>query len=141
MYQDPTNLDELLTELHSLPTLKEVREFIDRVYPTWLISMISEYSNDYAYMDNNWKKLCADINVNPKEIIIVDSYTLDSDHTLIKQLCELLTRSGFVVRTKNALMPCSDCGKAIATESLYNILKENKMPVPDTWSSKCSGRC
>jgi hypothetical protein len=72
------------------------------------------------------------------EIIIIDSeLTVDSNHKLVGVFCEILTKSGFCVRSKNHLLTCETCGLAIPREHIYNMMKANGIRVPTFWSKKC----
>jgi hypothetical protein len=137
-YSDPDNTPELLTRLSLLPTIKDVKQFIEEIFPNWIITAIDSYSEDYSHLEKNWKVMANMSGVNPAQILIVEDIVFDNCHTLIRNFAELLTRAGFMVRRKNEFFPCPVCNKAIPSENLYNKMKEKKFPIPDIWKSKCS---
>ena len=136
-YKDPENVEEILERLKTLPTLKEVKELIDQVFPTWIVTAIPGYSNDYKFFQNNWIMISGMGHVPTTEILIVGDMVFDEDHILIRTFAELLTRSGFSVRRKQEFIPCETCGLAIPTLNFYNLIEERSV-IPPKWSSKCT---
>lgn len=135
-YQDPENIDEIMERLKTLPTLKEVKELIEEIFPNWMVAFIPRYSYDYEFFQKNWFKICQIGNISPTEILIIDDMIFDENHYLIRTFAELLSRSGFSVRRKQEFFPCYKCGLALPTKDLYNMIEERSV-VPDVWSSKC----
>lgn len=137
-YQDPENVDEIITKLKLLPTMKEVKKLIEEVYPNWFITILPQYSNDYKQLQTNWVNVANKIGVPICHIIIVDDMIFDDNHTLIRTFAELLTRAGFSVRRKEEFFPCQVCGNAIPSKQMYEIYsKTQELTIPETWSSKC----
>jgi len=140
-YQDPENLPEIMERLKSLPTLKEVKELIDEVFPTWFVCVLTRYSKDYEGFQTNWVNVAKMANIPTTQIVIVDDMVFDENHNLIRTFAELLTRSGFSVRRKDEFIPCETCGDAIPTQKMYevykNVQEENRIELPTTWSNKC----
>jgi hypothetical protein len=137
-YCDPPNVDEILEQIRNLPTLGDIKPLVDEYFPGWLIGTIDEYSKDYPSLDKNWKTICNKLNVRPAKIIIVDcNMMLDDKHKLISLFSEILTKSGFCVRSKNHLFACKKCGRALAQPEFYDLLKTNNNVVPQIWSVIC----
>jgi hypothetical protein len=137
LYLDPQETPSILLRLNSLPTVKEIKELVCETFPTWIITVLPAYSPDYPQLTCNWGILAKMNNSVPAEIIIIDEMVFDENHTLIRTFAELFTCSGYVVRRKSELLPCSNCGKAIPNENIYNQMKEKNINVPETWSSSC----
>ena len=137
-YSNPDNTPELLARLSLLPTIKDVKNLIDEVFPNWIITAIDSYSDDYSHLQQNWKVMSNMTGGKPAQILIVEDIIFDDFHTLIRTFAEILTHAGFMVRRKNEFFPCYICGKAIPSEKLYNKMKEKDFPIPDTWKNKCS---
>ena len=138
-YSDPDEetLKIILDELATLKTHKEIRVFIDKVLPYWLINSLDGYSDDYPHLTSNWKIICQKVDIVPQKIIIVDYINFDKDHMLLNILCERMTREGYVVRRKDEFTKCESCNKAIPSIEIYKIFKENNIQAPEEWSSKC----
>lgn len=138
-YQDPPNLPEIIERLKNCESITNVRDLIHEVYPSWLIAILNSYSEDYPHLTTNWLKVCKISNTKPVSIIIVDELIFDDNHRLIKAFAECFTLTGFVVRRKSEFIECSVCGKAIPSEKMYNLFKENNISTPTYWSSTCLG--
>jgi hypothetical protein len=140
-YKDPENSGFIIDSLHEAPTLKEVNAIIKSVYPTWMISVLEKYSDDYPSLTSNWQKICSEIGVSPAKIIIVDFLPSEknaTDFILIASFSEILTRSGFSIRRKQEFVLCSKCSALTPKVSIRQKLKDAGEKVPETWSSNCS---
>ena len=50
--------------------------------------------------------------------------------------------SGFIVRSRNELMACTECKKcAIPTEHMFNRMKELDLIKLEEWQPHCSDKC
>jgi hypothetical protein len=139
-YKDPENVNEILEKIRNAPTLGHVKPILDSLYPTWILGSMKAYSNDYSQLQNNWETICKLSKVKPTEIIIVDFIVYDKSesHTLIKIFSEILTKSGFCVRSKNEFLSCKKCGLALPSESLYDSMKQNNIKsIPSRWMPVC----
>ncbi len=140
-YKDPENVLEIMEHLKTLQNLKEVKDLMNEVFPSWFVCSLPRYSKDYEGFQTNWVKVANMINVPITQIIIVDDMIFDEEHSLIRTFAELLTRSGFSVRRKDEFIPCEKCGNALPTREMYEVYKkvqeENGIKVPITWSNKC----
>ena len=134
MYQDPENIVEMLQKLSHCPTIGDITNLVNDLFPTLIICSIKEYSQDYPHLTENWNTLCGMMNTTPKEIIIFDNYN-DNENEFIKQVAEIYTKSGFVVRRKSEYFPAkNNPNKALPNELIYNCFKEKGLKVPDNWS-------
>jgi hypothetical protein len=138
-YIDPPNTPELLARLRSLPTLGEVKKFADEIFPNWFVTTMEIYCPDYPNLMRNWKELCKISNTRPAQIMIVEEIAHDGAHTLIANLAECFTRAGFSVRRKREYIPCENCGSAVPTQLVWQLLKSKKQPVPPVWLPMCTG--
>jgi hypothetical protein len=137
-YVDPPNVESIIEEIKQLPTLGDIKPLVDKYFPEWIVGSINEYSRDYLMLENNWKNVCKKLNVKPTNIIIVDSnIVLDDNHKLVSLFSEILTKSGFCVRSKHHLFPCKKCGRALPQPEFYDILKSNHANIPGKWSVVC----
>ena len=137
-YIDRDNAPELITKLHSLTEEKEIQQFISDNLSGWFIHLLEGYSNDYRYLQDNWKIICDKINTTPKKIVLVDDIKFDKDHTFLQTCCEVMTKRGYVVRRASEFIVCPTCFKAIPCKDIHHLMKEKKLPVPTDWSNKCS---
>jgi len=140
-YQDPENLPEIMERLKNLPTLKEVMELIDEIFPTWFVSTLPRYSYDYESIQSNWVSVANMANVSTTQIVIVDDIVFDDNHNLIRSFSELLTCSGFSVRRKGEIIPCEKCGNALPSKEMYDVYSkvqdESTIVLPEKWGNKC----
>lgn len=137
-FVDPENSSEILESLTNIATLGEVHELVQKIFPSWIVGALPAYSRDYQQTQNNWEIMCVKLNVKPTQVLCVEDFAFDDNHTLIRTFAEIFTRSGFSVRRKSEIVPCEGCGLAIPSPTLYEIMKENGNPVPQTWSNRCS---
>jgi hypothetical protein len=70
--------------------------------------------------------------------MIVDYLNTGDDYSLIKIFSEIYTISGFIVRSKDELFPCSVCNKAIPNRETFNKIKELDIYLPiSDWDNTC----
>lgn len=142
-YKDPKNKDDVIIRLKNCPTLKEITELVKEVFPSWIIYFLNNYSTDYEHIEINWENLMKKNNMKKGQILIVNYFSDDSDHELLKMFTEIYTIMGFIVRTKDELSKCTVCECALPTEKIFNRIKEESKDIKlriDKWSPKCS-RC
>ena len=136
-YADPEDIVEKMILIKKSPTLGDVKNLMDKIFPNLFITVLQEYSSDYSHLTENWKNLCKSINTEPKQIIILDNYS--EEDTLVKTFCELFTTAGFSVRRKCEYIPCNVChNKAIPSEMIHKDFKDRDFNVPETWSESCT---
>lgn len=150
-FEDPLNRDELIDQLKQLETIQHVFNFVNSIYPTWIVSRSKNYSNDYNFFNSNWDHMIRLLkeklnkSLQKEEIIIVKDIGIGcapGEKILIRTICELLTLAGFCLRDSNTFSTCPECMSAIPTESFYNTLKDiqtkhSEITIPNTYSIKC----
>jgi hypothetical protein len=137
-YIDPPNVEEIIEKIKNLPTLGDIKPLLDEIFPNWMVGTIDEYSDDYPSLKKNWKTICKTLKVPRTQILLIDNdLNIDENHKLVCLFSEILTKSGFCVRSKNHLFPCKKCGKALAQPMLYDLLKEKGIQTPSVWSPIC----
>ena len=122
--------------IRTLPTMKEVFEFIVQKYPEWIIGFCDNYSEDYPHFYKNWKELSEISKEKPQKIILVKHFENDDQLSF----SELLFTAGFVVRTIAEFSSCPVCKLAIPSKISFQKLKElnrTDISLPDVWSEKC----
>lgn len=129
------NIQETLKEAK---TPEEVEKIIEQSYPGWLILSLNGYSKDYPHLENNWKTICSKLNVQPQKIVLVRDIIFDKENSQLNNICEFITKHGYVVRRYTEFLACSVCEKAIPCKEIWHLLKEKNFPVPNNWSDKCS---
>jgi len=138
-YKDPENLDFILKQINNIKDIDGILDLIDTVYPSWIVYMINEYSEDYPHLIKNWNTITNTSNIKKGKIIIVKFMCDKDDHKLIRIFADLFTTSGSVLRTINDLTPCPRCYTAIPSEYVYNKMKEHKITtLPEKWSNLCT---
>lgn len=139
-YKDPTDGElKLVFELMKNATCNEqIQTIINVTFPDWIVSYTEKYSNDYPSLQSNWETMCKKLDVKPRFIVRVDDIKNDANHLITQVFCERMTREGYVVRRKNELILCEKCSSAIPNFEIYEHMKRNNLPVPDTWSNTCT---
>jgi hypothetical protein len=137
-YEDPVNTKEIIEHVISLTEQSEIYEYISFIFPGWILHSTDHYSDDYDYLENNWKQICDLGKVKKAQIVLVDFIDFQENLILIKLFCEIMTRHGYTVRRKEEFIGCSKCGKGIATSYLWKIMFQKGLPVPNKWSSTCT---
>jgi hypothetical protein len=141
-YKDPENTDEIVKKIFDSPTLKEIEEIINEIFPGWIVCFVGRYSTDYKHLENNWSEILKNSSVSKKMIMMVDFMNEnenDENYRLINMFASIYIMSGFAVRTKYEITSCSVCNAALPTESVFNKIKEKNLPLSiEKWDSKCS---
>ena len=139
-YKDPENFDTVFEKIKNSKTLKEINDLIIEIYPDWILHFLDSYSLDYPHLQKNWEIATEKNNIKTAKIIIVEFLIKDEDHKLVNIFSEILTATGFIIRSKDELLYCETCNRAIPCENTFNSIKENNIKINiDTWSNKCSG--
>jgi hypothetical protein len=139
-YQDPENVEEIVTTVKNCETHDEVVKLINKVFPGWIIGWPKRYSSDFPHFQNNWEYMCKKSKCRTLSIIIVDIIVFgDPKYTLVKLFCELLTVFGHSVRRKEEFVACKICGDAIPSEKVFMQLVERKITTLGCWMIKCRG--
>ena len=138
-YKDPENLEAIINDIQNLNSLKDVNDFINTIYPGWILFFLHKYSHDYPHLQSNWEFSSKKNNTKPAKIMIVDYFQYDNQHELINIFAEIYTLNGFVVRSKDDITPCNKCDCAIPSIDRFNQMKESNVKLNiDKWSNKCS---
>lgn len=141
-YKDPKDVEDIIKKVKECPTLKEIEELINGVFPGWIICFIYRYSNDYKNLENNWNEILKNSSVSKKMIMMIDFMNeneTDENYKLINMFASIYIMSGFAVRTKYEITSCSVCNAALPTESVFKKIKEKNLLLSiDKWDSKCS---
>jgi hypothetical protein len=139
-YEDPENAPEILGLLKQAKTMKNVLNIVKDTFPEWIITYLPRFSPDYPHIAANWHKVCAQLNVTPAQVMIVDYVSLgDVKTSLIAHFAECFTRAGFAVRAKTEYIPCSESGCAVPSASAWAAMKDMGLSVPETWAPTWSG--
>lgn len=137
-YIDPPNGHDIIEKIKSLPTVGDIKNLSDKIFPDWIVLIADEYSTDYQWLTENWKRACEKIGVNRAQIMLVNYTNFEDNHTVLKMFAETFTRSGFNIRSVHDYVICSKCGSVIPNLPLMNIFMEKGLSVPKKWSSKCN---
>jgi hypothetical protein len=135
-YSDPFGTSEIIEELKNTPTLGRVFDIVNRVFPTWMVTTVDNYSVDYPELTSTWVIAASTIGVRPTKIIIVDYLHPSSDgYTLIGTFAELFTRAGFMVRRNVEFLCCGVCTSLIPRQIVYDMMKDSGKSVPSIWAN------
>lgn len=132
-YIDPPNLEEIKVKISNIKTLGKIQDFVNEVFPGWIVTFVPSFSQRYPIFNKTWKTVCEKINIRPAQIMIVDMVVFDENHKLINMFSEIFTRSGFAVRSKDHFLPCKKCGLAYPNGKYHTLLGEKGEDVPVNW--------
>jgi hypothetical protein len=137
MDRSDEEVEETINRVKEAKNLGEVFSIIQKVYPKWIIKTYKRYSDDYPTLTSNWHEICKNMNVEPTCIIKVESFQINEKYKLISFFCELFTKAGFCVRTKNDIFGCYKCDDVLPQSHLHDLLKTQNKTVPKYWSVVC----
>ena len=112
-YKDPENFDTVFEKIKNSKTLKEINDLIIEIYPDWILHFLDSYSLDYPHLQKNWEIATEKNNIKTAKIIIVEFLIKDEDHKLVNIFSEILTATGFIIRSKDELLYCETCNRDI----------------------------
>ena len=139
-YKDPDNYDLIFKKITESKTIEEIYNLIKSIYPEWIMFFLKSYSLDYPHLQRNWEIATEKNNIKTADIMIVEYLKPDENHKLIGIFSEILTATGFIVRSIEELFPCSICDRAIPCENTFNLMKEKGVDLPiEKWDKICSG--
>jgi len=137
-YVDPENVVDIKEQIKNAPNLGSLKLILDKVFPGWIKGLVDDYSDDYPILKKNWLEMCTKNKVIPTKIMIVDFVSFEEEYSLLRIFCEILTLSGFCVRSKQEIFPCKICKRAIPQLHIYNLMKTNgERMIPDVWQTSC----
>jgi len=125
IYKNPNNTDQIKSEIQNLPTIGDIKNYYENMFPTLIVGSIKKYSDDYPLLQKNWEKVCKETNVQPTEILIVDNFDFIQENSLVLLFCEIMSKVGFCVRKKMDIIPCEVCGDALPSKTSWELLSEN----------------
>lgn len=138
-YKDPDNYVDIMEDIKECKTYKDCVDFINKVFPKWILGWPKRYCEDYPHFQDNWEIVCEQSKCKPASIVIVDYINFDKDnYKVLNMFCELLTMFGHSVRRKEEFIGCKVCGDAIPNKDVYNKVVTNKIAAPNCWSLKCT---
>lgn len=137
-FPDPPNATELLDKLRSLPSMGDVRDFVDEIYPGWIVNAAYAFCTDYPRLNINWLTVAKQLKVIPQQVLLVKQAKLREDQKFLQAICDLTTQAGFCIRDAGDYTLCS-CGRAVPSRELYCVFMEKELGVPPQWSPRCSG--
>lgn len=138
-FKDTNNKQDIIAHAQELKTKEDFQNYIEEIFPGWLQYVATEYSPDYSYLNDNWKKICEMNNVEPQKIVLVKSIQFDDDHKILQSFCELMTRRGYVVRRTSEFTLCGKCHRILPVIEVWHLMKEKGLPVPRRYSQFCRG--
>ena len=134
-----SNTDNIITRITSASSADEIERIIEQAYPGWLILSLENYCKDYPHFKTNWMEICRKLNTEPKRIVLVKDISFENPNLEQNQICDYLTKNGYVVRRAGEFIACSKCESAIPCIEVWSLLKEKNFRVPSVYSMSCSG--
>jgi hypothetical protein len=138
-YKDPENKIDIKQKITTLQTLKEIEDYINEIYPGWIVCYVNRYSYDYPHLESNWDYICAKNKTKRGQILIVDDIFEGDDYSILKIFINIFILSGFIVRTKDELFVCEKCNSAIPNKETFEKMKDSNIEMKiKEWNNKCS---
>lgn len=134
---DPPNVNEIIERVKKCPTMKDINDLLYEIYPKWIVLYLERYSDDYPQLQNNWEFITSKHNIKKCQMVIVQKMINDDSHKLIQLFAEIYSLSGFIVRSKDEIIPCEKCFSAIPNIETYEKMKNEGLPVPERWLRVC----
>jgi hypothetical protein len=81
----------------------------------WIVDEMKEFSEEYSKLDENWTNVCNQTSQSKKSILIVKkvAFSKDFNYSIIRAICEILTRCGWCVRGEEFIRCNGGCHRAI----------------------------
>lgn len=132
-YIDPPDVDSITKEIYEKRTLKDIVDYVNEIFPGWIILFSDKYSLSYETLTENWHKTCEKLETKPAQILIVDDINPDESHKLTILFCELFTKAGFSVRSKEQVSLCKKCECIYPSSVMHTVMRECDATIPDVW--------
>jgi len=122
---------EFMSRLQLAPTHGHILQIINEGMPEWIIHACDDYAKDCDKLKRNWYLTCRKIGCPVAQVVIVRDMHFDNEHSLMKVICEVMTRCGYAVRDRDTICRCVGCGNATLTKltrekfSLAEVLEEH----------------
>lgn len=152
IYKDPPDAKKFISELKRTKMVQDILTKCNELFikksedgkvipgTGWYLTTCKQYSNDYAFLTENWNKIVQKSRyAKMRRGIVIVSFipTTEKDHTILKFVMDMLTCIGFVVRSTYEMTYCRICNDVIPTQVAYNVMKDRSLPVPSRWQLKC----
>jgi hypothetical protein len=130
MFEDPDNVDELIGGFKG----RDVLDYVNRIFPSLIVSTAKQFSIDLAPYNNQWETMCKKgLNVQRRCVLFVNNSYKEhhlTTHKLLGRSLELLSMAGYIVIDTNNFSRCEKCGDVIVSQE---VLNRNNM----IWSGMC----
>ncbi len=132
MYKDKCDIQELAT----LKTLQDVKEWVDKMYPGWIVGNAKRFSDDYPHLTCSWVEMCKMLKINPTEIMLVSyiPHKDDLERKILNAVCDIFSRSGFLLRRAIEFQPCPVCFSLLPSQDAW---KKLTVKPPFQWKNYC----
>ena len=142
-FKDTPNCKDVIERIKNLSNIGEIIEYIKILYPEWIKSFHPCFSSDYNILNKNWVIMCDKVlKTSLKDIILVEEDEFKSDSDVLNTCCEILTRSGFLIRKYDNYVKCQNCDRLIPTideiKKIQTINKKLNLQFPGEWMDSCT---
>lgn len=119
----------------------QVLDYVDHLYPDWIVQRLDHYASEYAMLENNWVQLCQRWGTIPQKILIVrflpDQSNIQS-YEILMAFSNRLTKLGYVIRKEDDLIACINCRRALLSKMAYDFLDSRRSQfLPKKWAPQC----
>ena len=133
--ENAAKVESLKAEVISKYESGELYEWVNAKLPDWVVSEHPEYTIEFKNMSDNWGKIMTQIQAPKKSILRVRNICLmdkKKEFTILNEICEGLTKLGYVVKYYKHFVPCEGCNRIMASKHV-----QEKLWGPGNSWSKC----
>jgi hypothetical protein len=133
---DPPNAKDLI-KAYPKGDPSTVLRYTNQILPGWIKGYSIQFSKDLGKYNEQWARGCAQLDVEPQSVILVESTHLETQkttHTLVRKAIEMLTTHGYVVMDLVNFAVCSQCEQVIVSKEK---MEKGKL----SFSGKCQSCC
>jgi hypothetical protein len=135
--KDPEHVK--VNDLRNLRAIEDVLRYANKNYPGWIAGFAERYSDDYPHLTCTWIEMAKMLKTKPSQIMLVSYVPLlneggGSDIPVLAGLCDIFSRSGFMLRRYEEFVTCIVCDALIPSKKAYDKLT---VKPPFAWMNRC----
>ena len=135
--KDPEHVK--VNDLCKLRALEDVLRYANKNYPGWIAGFADRYSDDYPHLTCTWVEMAKMMKAKPSQIMLVSHVPLlneggGSDTPVLAGICDIFSRSGFMLRRNEEFVTCTVCDALIPSRKAYDKLT---VKPPFKWMNCC----
>ena len=129
--------DVSTNDLAKLQNLKAVLKYTNKNYPKWIVGFANRYSDDFPHLTCTWVEMAKMLKTEPSQIMLTSYVPKQNElgsHPVLSAICDIFSRSGFMIRENNKFITCPVCFALLPTKKTY---KQLTVKPPFAWADTC----